>query len=505
MIINDLFSHKIHSSGDNWPQKLIDIATVFAKFDGLEYNRDDIENAFRDISPRVSLVSKDILANERDLSKYRDEISAYPAYLGLFRLENVGSKWILKLSETAKRFLIVEEPNVPAFLLLQLSLFQYPNGSGIQIKGNNAWVVHNARDKTLQIINQGIHLSPLRFICKCLLADSELNGIDSLHPIITIDELSLLCNNDNLNQGVGVSVAEIAENLNHIRVNNIKSLKGFERRLHILNHTDFIEVINGNVHLRETFSPNDSQRQINLLNLIGNLDIQFNGFDKIQTEEELNKAVQAGIWGKYFDAVTQLSSESVKAIVGEYENINQIDSEDESIYDNSKIIFKYPLKERDEDIGEITAGDYFVKKISDPEVTRIKRQKSNLTHKIITALLDEHLRHLGANPKENEHIDMFAELPDSSTYLFEIKSVVAENLLSQTRKGISQLYEYRYRYLDEVGEKTKLCLVYPNEPNEIEWLQDYLCSDRDIAVLWFNENQLFVSKHCANKVNNLFR
>lgn len=504
MIINDLFSHKIHSSGEEWPQKLIDIASVFSRFDGYEYVRDLIENAFREISPRVSLVSKDILANERDLSKYRDEISAYPAYLGLFRLELTNDKWILKISETAKRFLIGEEPNVPAFLLLQLSLFQFPNGSGMQTKGNNAWVVHNARNKTLEMIRQGIHLSPLRFICKALLADSKLNGIDSLHPNITIDELSLLCNNPKLNKDVKVSAEEIGKELFDIRHSNREGLVGFERRLHILNHTDFIEVIKGNIHLRESYSPQDSERQIKLLNVISNLENQFMGFDLVTNGQELNSEVQAGGWGRYFDAVTQLSGETIKDIVGENENIQYREPEDLSIYDNSKIVFKYPLRNRDEDLGEPSVGEYYVKKQIDPEVTRIKRQKSNLSHKIITSLLDEHLRRLGANPKENEHIDMFAELPGNSSFLFEIKSVIPENLLSQTRKGLSQLYEYRFRYLEEVGEKTKLCLVFPKEPNEIQWLQEYLCIDRDIAVLWFNDDKLQVSALCASKVNELF-
>ena len=191
MIIKDLFSHKIHSSGEEWPQKLIDIATVFAMFDGKPYNRKALEDEFRKISPRVSHVSR-ALSSNRDISKYRDEISAYPAYLGLYRISREERKWVLRMSETAKRYLLNEEPNVSAYLLLQLSLFQYPNSSGLQFSTNSAWIVHNARDRTLEFIKKGIHLSPFRLICKALLADSKINGISSLHPNISIDELSLL-------------------------------------------------------------------------------------------------------------------------------------------------------------------------------------------------------------------------------------------------------------------------------------------------------------------------
>jgi len=34
-MILDLFSHKIHSSGDEWPDKLVEIAAIFNEFVGL--------------------------------------------------------------------------------------------------------------------------------------------------------------------------------------------------------------------------------------------------------------------------------------------------------------------------------------------------------------------------------------------------------------------------------------------------------------------------------------
>jgi len=67
MIIRDFFSHKIHSSGMDWPDKLITIATIFNEFDGKPYDRDLIEQRLSKISSRVSGV--------RDASKIRDEIS----------------------------------------------------------------------------------------------------------------------------------------------------------------------------------------------------------------------------------------------------------------------------------------------------------------------------------------------------------------------------------------------------------------------------------------------
>ena len=113
------------------------------------------------------------------------------------------------------------------------------------------------------------------------------------------------------------------------------------------------------------------------------------------------------------------------------------------------------------------------------------------------------MRGIGAEPYENEHIDLYVKTPKLGKYLFEVKSINSDNLLSQTRKGLSQLYEYKYRYKSDIGSDVTLCLVYPSEPKEIYWLQDYLCNDRNIAVLWFDEGELQYSKGSYPLVKNL--
>lgn len=96
-MITDFFSHKIHSSSDEWPNKLVELAFLFSEFDGQVFHRDAIEKRLLQISPRSEY--------KRDPAKYRDEISAYPSYLGLYRLEASNDGWIIRLSETAKHFL----------------------------------------------------------------------------------------------------------------------------------------------------------------------------------------------------------------------------------------------------------------------------------------------------------------------------------------------------------------------------------------------------------------
>lgn len=504
MIITDLFSHKIHSSGDDWPQKLIEIASVFAEFDGMPYDRAAIEERFTQISPRASIVA-------RDPSKYRDEISAYPAYLGLYRLELQEGQWILKLSETAKRFLIVEEPNVSAFMMLQLAMFQYPNGNGATYYSNGRLrLQQNAGTRTLNFIEAGIHLSPFRIICKALLADSIINGIDSLHPRVSVEEVFLLCNNPSINSRINPDIDDVVSALQYVRDNGVRPNFDFERRFHILKHTDFVEVTGGYVHLRDSYSPEDSARLIKLLNIFSNIEVEYNDLHTVTNFDELVERIRTGGWFRYFDGVAQLSSDIVQEVAGdyyitdsEYLSVPEGTESDEIINDNKAIVFKYPLRERGSIVNSTSNPTYNVRKSVDPEVTRIKRQKSNLKHKILLSQLDEHLRKIGAKPMDNEHIDLFAKIPNDGSFLFEVKSVTPENLLSQTRKGLSQLYEYRFRYLEDLGEDVTLCLIYPKEPCKIDWLQDYLCNDRNIAVGWFEGEELKFPSYCASRMDIL--
>ena len=103
----------------------------------------------------------------------------------------------------------------------------------------------------------------------------------------------------------------------------------------------------------------------------------------------------------------------------------------------------------------------------------------------------EHLIGIGAIPKENPHIDMCADIPNDGSIIFEMKSG-GENLIDQIRKGVSQLYEYRYRYKNEFAAFPSLCLVLPNNPQTIPWIEDYLCNDREITMCWFDENDQVV-------------
>lgn len=506
MVIKDLFSHKIHSSGDEWPNKLIDIASVFLEFDRKPYDRSAIEKRLSEISPRAS-------AAARDLSKFRDEISAYPAYLGLYRVELVKNQWRIFLSHTAKQFLTSEEPNVAAFMLLQLILFQYPNGMGVAYSSvsKSVRIQSNACKRTLSFIENSVHLSPFRLICMGLRADSILKEISPLQALISFDEVFVLANQAISNNKANPKIDDVINVLAAYR-NGELAAPEYENRFHILKHTNFLISNRDGIKIRDALSKADAAELLQKLEIINSIDIQFSGFDHATNSEELLEEIRACSWGRYFDGVKTLESEKVNALTSEnpyiYSELEALTIDDakkegleiikaESIYLLRKVDFS-----KSYDIGKSRAKIVY----TDPELTKIRRQRANLSHKILLEKLHDYLESQGATPLENEHIDLFAELPSKDKYVFEVKSITVNNLLSQTRKGISQLYEYRYRYQDVIGYDVNLILVYPQEPVAIPWLQEYLCNDRNIGVIWFDEeNKIRFSENCTDMAAPLMK
>lgn len=110
-------------------------------------------------------------------------------------------------------------------------------------------------------------------------------------------------------------------------------------------------------------------------------------------------------------------------------------------------------------------------------------EKAHNAHKLLLNKLSATLAAVGYRATDNSQVDLFAS-GHGEEWIFEVKSTHEGNMLSQVRNGISQLYEYRYRYRrgsKEVG----LCLVLQSAPSEgLDWLADYLNKDRGIAFCW---------------------
>lgn len=121
-------------------------------------------------------------------------------------------------------------------------------------------------------------------------------------------------------------------------------------------------------------------------------------------------------------------------------------------------------------------------------VDEAKRDRATASHRMLTNMMARKIREAGAVPKRNRLIDLSARLY-GRVYLFEMKSTTEVNTLEQIRRGVSQLYEYRY--IHQIGD-AKLVLVIENPlPGNVMWLIKYLIDDRDIFLVWDGDRRTF--------------
>lgn len=501
-MILDLFSHKIHSSGAEWPDKLAELASIFGEFDGKVYDRQAFEDRLKKISPRASYFMQSASTSGRlDASKFRDEISAYPAYLGLYFLEQSDKGWVVRVSETAKRFLLCEEPDVASFLRLQLPLFQYPNAMGAAYISftNNLRIQANTRDRTLSFVEQGIHLSPVRLIAMALKADSILRQETIFNAVVTYDEIFGLVNSSEINSCTVVDLDLLSNALFECRTGNREIPTKYESRFHILRHLEIFSLKNGEIRLRDAVNVADATQLSDQLDAICNIKNQFNGFDGCTSANDLESVIASGDWGRYFDGVKSLSANEVEILSSDVAAVQIYPSVPAAIIPTIEPEI-YSFRERTGALLPVKPYNRR-KEIADPESTRIKMQRRNLVHKELIDKMDSWLRNIGAIPKENDHIDLYAKIPNDGSFIFEMKSG-GVSLLDQIRKGLSQLYEYRYRYKNVINDSSiSLCLVLSEDPAEIPWITDYLCNDREINICWFSEDgQLAWPQICENNM-----
>jgi hypothetical protein len=119
------------------------------------------------------------------------------------------------------------------------------------------------------------------------------------------------------------------------------------------------------------------------------------------------------------------------------------------------------------------------------QVSKNKLEKANKAHSNTLAVLGKALQKGHCSIKESKLIDAFTVIGDKKI-IFEIKSITENNEREQIRKAISQLYEYRFLYslFDAM-----LCIVFSKKPFS-QWLIDYLLTDRQIHVLWVENDEI---------------
>lgn len=474
-IIKKFFSHKIESSRAEWGDYLLEIADIFSMFDGEELDRDLIEDRFSMISGRSPYAL-------RDASNFRDEFGAYGTYLGLFHYKCVGGRWHIFLSKAAKHFLCSTEPDVESFCRIQLSLFQYPNGAGAVINRNRVHSQANVRDDTIREIQNHIRINPMRLLCRVIVTMHELCGKPLDAITIPYKTLYLLANDDSINRTYSPSYETIKAAIDSYEYGPLptwateKVPQNFKRNYHIMSRTGIFS----NRRLQGlSLNENNLESAYRYAKVIASMQQNFTEFETCYGDGRIKDAVVSVIespaWGEYYDALT-LPMDVLSAL-SEDISISDIDFSTPTI--GAVEITERPFPElREFQANQIRTFTHSETQ-ENPYATLIRREKANREHARILSMLAASIRLKGYQAYENTYIDLFSSTEDNS-FVFEVKSNNSRNALSQIRKAIAQLYEYRYRS-DKTG--AILCIVLQQEPPQ-QWVIDYLLHDRDILICW---------------------
>lgn len=475
-IITKFFANKIESSKEDWPDYLLEIANVFGIFDGEEFDREQLLEQFRTLSDRSPYTL-------RDPANFRDEFGAYGPYLGVYHIENDKGKCKIVLSGAAREYLCSPEPDVMAFCRTQLSLFQYPNGAGVAytIKQNGLHSVRvqaNVLNDTIREVRNKLRLVPFRLICRAVLAKSEEDNINPYETLLEYKEIFALSNDNRTNTNPNPSYQDIVSVLKDVKNGQVPSwvsdkLSKFKRNFHIFEHTGLLSRQDKGLMLTK------NSETLDMLKEIGQLTTYFSEFEnrllEPSLEESVASVVKSSKWGKYYDS-TNLSAKVLSYLTDSFDI--DLAGPTEYIPPSTITPAAFPAFRVYE-----TSPAYNTKTLSEktanPELTRVKREKANRDHARLVKRFASLAQIAGGEPKENLFVDLYVEL-NGVKYILEMKSCNYGNMISQIRKGISQLYEYRYRagYPNAV-----LCLVLQCPPYEA-WIKDYLVKDRGINVCW---------------------
>jgi|HubBroStandDraft_2_1064218.scaffolds.fasta_scaffold90995_1 hypothetical protein len=117
------------------------------------------------------------------------------------------------------------------------------------------------------------------------------------------------------------------------------------------------------------------------------------------------------------------------------------------------------------------------------EIDLVTRERATNSHYMLEEVLVDLAKNQNLKPKCTQNIDIYFETTNG-TVLVEIKSCTDSNFHTQVRKGISQLFEYRFLYRTLLGSKiTMLLLMETAPPADKRWLVDYVHS-LGVSLAW---------------------
>lgn len=139
-----------------------------------------------------------------------------------------------------------------------------------------------------------------------------------------------------------------------------------------------------------------------------------------------------------------------------------------------------------------------------PDIITIYKDQAALdrsvqAHLKLVNLVAQKLIDIGSLPKSNQLIDLAINI--NGDFIFEIKSFNENNVRDQVRKGLSQLYEYRY--LQNKPKATLVLVLEKPISKSNKWMIDYLENDRDVLLVWDGSDKLYSTAETKAKLEFL--
>lgn len=125
-------------------------------------------------------------------------------------------------------------------------------------------------------------------------------------------------------------------------------------------------------------------------------------------------------------------------------------------------------------------------------IEEAKIERATAAHERLVLLVAEHIRATGSIPRYNQYVDLAARI-NGQDFIFEMKSTTNDNVSSQLRKALSQLYEYRY--LQQMPDARLVIVIENPIPKEKSWYRKYIEEDRGVDIIWNGDSTL----HCSQQ------
>lgn len=514
--VTNFLANKIKSTDPDFEEYLIDIANIFSEFDGQAYDYEDVTHRFLVLSDRTT-------ETVRDPSGFRDMFGAYMFFLVITRVVAENDKWLWRLTNAASKLLCAEEPNVRAFIRVQLSLFQYPLLAGGVYKNSKVRPINVAiqgknRDKLIELINAQIKVVTLRLILRALHVKSKDLKVSIIDVCLSNKDVYFLFNHPLTSTHPNPTEDNIQQVLARSEVNSLPVSLNFYRNFHIFEHTGILKRVKTrtkgaefNLAVNLDSDVESSELKWHIIKTIMSMDNFCNDFYERASheplEEHLKQIALASKWTNYYDGGL-LPENIYSSLVGESmgtvqktEEKAQLTPSPPNQLSTEQVGTAPPLRLK-EHHGSASRLYKSISHTADPEVTRLKLEKSNTYHRHLVDLVNRKLLAQCCQLQESLYIDLASTL-EGIHLLFEMKSCNRQNLTSQVRKAVSQVYEYRYRYRDNFPEDSSvLCIVLQEAPDR--WWINYLVEDRKINVMWLEgEINLACTANCHPLIKRL--